>query len=164
MNWSDIKGLIGSAAPMIGTVIGGPAGAAIGAMVASGLGVENTPKAVSDALKNDPYAFIKLKQIEADNEAGLREYTFKTLDAELKDVQNARAENKHSKMPAVITCVMTAIAIAYGVALFFVVVPPTNRDLINYFGGQLVTLWVASVVYWIGTTRSSAEKSKGQAR
>lgn len=160
MKWSDIKGLIGNAAPLLGTVVGGPAGAAVGSIIASALGVEDNPKAVSEAIKNDPDAFIKLKQIELDNEINLRDQAFKILDIELKDVQNARENNKHSIMPTLICCAMTIIACLYGAALFFVAIPDQNRDMINYFGGQLITLWVASVVYWIGTTRSSAEKTR----
>lgn len=34
-SWGDIGKLIGSAAPIVGTALGGPAGAAVGSMVAS---------------------------------------------------------------------------------------------------------------------------------
>ena len=37
MNWSDIAGTIGKAAPMLGTLVGGPAGAAVGAIAAIAL-------------------------------------------------------------------------------------------------------------------------------
>lgn len=161
MNWSDIKGLLGSAAPMIGTAIGGPAGAAIGAIVASGLGVENTPKAVSDAIKNDPDAFVKLKQIEADNGASLREYAFKTLDAELKDVQSARAAHQHNPMPMVICLALTAMVSLGAAGLFTLDIPPENKEIAYLLFGTLLAKWGDSIAYWVGTTRSSAEKSKG---
>ena len=49
MDWSSIKNTIASAAPMIGGLLG-PAGGLVGTMVASALGVEDTPDAVSKAL------------------------------------------------------------------------------------------------------------------
>lgn len=160
MSWQKIGKVIGKAAPLLGAALGGPAGAAIGELLANTLGVDATPAAVANAIKNDPQAALKLREFELANEQHIREHAFKIMDAELKDVQNARAENKHSIMPAIITGIMTIMATAYGAALFNVDFPETNRDMINNFGGQLMMLWVASVVYWIGTTRSSAEKDR----
>ena len=46
MQWSDITGFIGQAAPLLGGVLAGPAGAAAGRLVASALGVDSSPDAV----------------------------------------------------------------------------------------------------------------------
>ena len=40
--WDKVKSLIGSSAPLIGTLIGGPVGTAVGGLVSSALGVDNT--------------------------------------------------------------------------------------------------------------------------
>ncbi len=160
MNWKDIGATVGKFAPLLGTALGGPLGGAVGSIVSSALGVDNTPDAVAAAMAVDPQIVVKLKEIESSNEASLREYQFKTLDVELKDIQNAREINKLSIMPALITCVMTFMSFLFAVALFYVEFPESNRDMINNFGGQLVLLWISSIVYWIGTTRSSAEKNR----
>lgn len=160
MNWKNISKIVGKAAPLLGTALGGPAGAAIGSMVANALGVENTPDAVAEAVKNNPEAVLKLKEFELQNEQHIRDYTFKVLDAELKDVQNARDVHKLSKMPALITATMTIFAAAYFAALIYVDFPQENREMVVGFGNQLITLWIGSVAYWIGTTRSSAEKNR----
>lgn len=73
MDWKDISGIIGNAAPILGGLIGGPAGAAIGTIVSSALGTENTPDAVSQALKTNPDAAVKLRQIEMEQATRLRE-------------------------------------------------------------------------------------------
>ena len=160
MNWSDIKNAIGSAAPILGTALGGPAGAAIGSMVSSALGVDNNPKAVSDAIKNDPNALIKIKQLESDNEKDLREHAFKVLDIELKDVQNARENNKHSCMPMVI-CIALTVMVACGAgALFTLNIPAANEQIANLLFGALLAKWGDSIAFWVGTTRSSAEKTR----
>ncbi len=68
MNWSDIAETVGEAAPMVGSAIYGQAGGAVGGMVAKALGVEETPEAVNQAMKDDPEAAAKVKKIEADLE------------------------------------------------------------------------------------------------
>ena len=73
MNWSDIAKTVGSAAPLLGTLLGGPAGAAVGAMVASALGTGATPDEVSQALAVNPDAAVKLKQIEATRQVDLQQ-------------------------------------------------------------------------------------------
>lgn len=75
MDWKDIQGDIAAAAPVLGTLIGGPAGAAIGSLVASALGASNDPAAVQQALKTNPDAAVKLRQIEADQATRLQELT-----------------------------------------------------------------------------------------
>jgi len=72
MEWKDIAKMVGGAAPILGTLIGGPAGAAIGSLVASGLGVGNTPDEVSQALAVNPDAAVKLKQIEGTRQTELQ--------------------------------------------------------------------------------------------
>ncbi len=73
MEWKDIAGVVGKAAPILGTLLGGPAGAAIGGIVASALGADSTPDAVSQALAVNPDAAVKLRQIEADQRVKLQE-------------------------------------------------------------------------------------------
>lgn len=68
MKWSDvghaIQGMAGTALPVIGTALGGPAGGAVGVLLSRALGVDQTPEAVAAALSPD--ALIKLREVEAD--------------------------------------------------------------------------------------------------
>jgi hypothetical protein len=43
MNWSKVGDIAGKALPVLGTVLGGPAGGTVGAMIAGALGVEDDP-------------------------------------------------------------------------------------------------------------------------
>ena len=54
MEWKDLKGIVGNAAPLLGNLLGGPAGATVGALVSSVLGVDNSPDEVHKALEADP--------------------------------------------------------------------------------------------------------------
>ena len=64
MNWSDIGNIVGRSAPMVGTLLGGPAGAAVGALVASALNVPNDPGAVNAALAGNPDAMVKIQELQ----------------------------------------------------------------------------------------------------
>lgn len=72
MQWKDLAADVGKAAPLLGALIGGPAGGAIGAVVASALGVGSSPDEVSQALATNPDAAVKLKQIESTRQVDLQ--------------------------------------------------------------------------------------------
>lgn len=86
MDWKDVATTIAKSAPILGTILGGPAGAAIGAassIIASALGVENTPDAVSQALQVNPDAAVKLAQIEKDRQVELQSLAMQQANAQL---------------------------------------------------------------------------------
>jgi hypothetical protein len=64
MDWNDIKSDVAKVAPFLGLAIGGPAGVGLGTLLASALGVENTPSDVQHALLVDPLAAVKIKELE----------------------------------------------------------------------------------------------------
>ncbi|MCJ9428561.1 3TM-type holin [Kordiimonas marina] len=91
--WSGLKSIIAPVAPILGTVIGGPAGTIAGAMIAKKLGVEATPEAVQQALQADPNAASKLAQIEAENRGDLDKLYAEAVLAEVHEQnQTMRAE------------------------------------------------------------------------
>jgi len=75
-DWTDVAGEVAKAgAPLLGGIIGGPIGTAVGqvgSMIASALGTDNKPGAILDAIKQNPDAAVKLRQIEADEAVNLR--------------------------------------------------------------------------------------------
>lgn len=73
MNWSDIGTMVGKAAPMVGTLLGGPAGAAVGALVASALNVPNDPNAVNAALSTNPDALVKVQELQLNAKVQLQQ-------------------------------------------------------------------------------------------
>lgn len=72
MNWSDIGNIIGKSAPVVGTLIGGPAGAAVGALVANVLGVRNDPESVNAALATDPDALVRIQELQVNAKVELQ--------------------------------------------------------------------------------------------
>ncbi len=91
--WDKIKSVVAKAAPLLGTVLGGPAGGAAGALVAQALGVEPTPDAVEQALQSDPQAAVRLRELEMQHEADLRRMVLEAETARLAEINaTMRAE------------------------------------------------------------------------
>ena len=92
MNW---KSLLGDAAPVIGTLLGGPAGGAVGGLIARALGVGDSSEDLAVALKKNPALIAKIKELEIQ-----QKQTFVRLDAKLARGQLAidQAEAKSSRL------------------------------------------------------------------
>ncbi len=105
MDWKDVAGIVGKAAPILGTVLGGPAGAAVGGLVAAALGVENTPDAIEKAVATDPEAALKLRALEMDHKAELQkmvlDYSGKLVDAGTTSIQADVDDRKSARDAAV---------------------------------------------------------------
>jgi|TARA_R110002126_G_C10343087_1_gene490976 hypothetical protein len=89
----------------------------------------------------------------------MRELANDLTYAELADTQNARKHHKHSHMPSIIVLLLTAMVCWGGYGLFNSVVPDENTTLTNLLLGALLAKWGDSIAYWVGTTRSSANKN-----
>lgn len=75
MEWKDLAGVVGRAAPILGGLLAGPTGGAsvaVGALIASVLGTGATPDEVSQALTINPDAAIRLKELEARKQVDLQ--------------------------------------------------------------------------------------------
>lgn len=160
MNWLDIgKQAIQMGAPILGGALGGPVGATVGAWVANQLGVDDpTPANIMAAIKADPDAAMKLREVELRHQERLVELESERFRIETSDVQNARGVHQHHWMPSALTiCLILMFGCAFG-SLIFLSMPEGNRDMVNFMLGQLSGWLSGAVVYWVGSTRASANK------
>ncbi len=97
--WDTIKSLLGNAAPLIGTLIGGPVGTAVGGLVSSALGVDNTPEAIERELSTNPDAVIKLKQLEFEHGVELKQLAFEHAKLESEERKLTMAQ-QHTTIQA----------------------------------------------------------------
>lgn len=89
MKWSDVGGIVGKAAPLVGSLLGGPAGAAVGAMVANVLGVPNNPDSVNSALAGNPEALARVAELQINAKVQLQQLA---VTAELNRMQAEGAQ------------------------------------------------------------------------
>jgi len=69
--WDKVKSLVSESAPLLGGLIGGPAGSII-SLIASSLGTDETPTAIEQAIQTDPDAALKLRTTQENNLAMLQ--------------------------------------------------------------------------------------------
>lgn len=174
MNWADIGKLIGNVAPIVGTAIGGPAGAAVGSLVAGLLGVDNTPDAVASAIKADPNIAVKLKELELRAQELHYEAIDKERQAELDelkayigDIQSARSRQvEHEKAVggSDINFYVLAWVIVLGffvlmATLMFVDIPVKQTEVMFMLFGTLSAGFGAVIQYFFGSSKGSADKA-----
>ncbi|MDN5850288.1 MAG: holin family protein [Nitrococcus sp.] len=172
MDWSDIAGFIGSAAPLLGGVLAGPAGAAAGRLVASALGVEDKPAALAAALKADPQALIKLKQIEQEHVRELRRMTIEAETARLTQINvtmrvEAGAQDAYVRRwrPTFGYVAAGSWLLQIAATAYAVVVSPGNAAAIIQAVTSLTPMWgIALAVLGVSIQQRSRDKEVAAGR
>lgn len=165
----NLQSILAKAAPWLAAAAAGPAGLAGMAIktVAEALGsnsesADDLAQAVAGAT---PEQLKALKLAEIDFKVRMQELGFKQITdleaiaaADRKDARAMQVANK-SPMPAILTCGAVVMFAATLATMFLMPVPDTNRDLVVYMVGQLSGIVAACVAFWVGTTRSSENKT-----
>lgn len=178
MNWSDLKGIIGKAAPILGTLVGGPAGAAVGGLIAEGLGVDSTPDAVSDALLKNPDAYVKLQEIEANNKVQLQQLTVtaeqnrlaasnQQFAAEAADRDSARrfaSTQPTDKTRQILTYALTALIAGMLFMIFSGFAESMLKDNVSSLTvgtvlGYMFNEYKQVLAFWFGSTKDQSAQS-----
>lgn len=125
---------------------------------ATGASISNEDDLASYVSSASPEAMLKIKQANNAFKIRMRELDVELEQSELKDLSNARESHKHSKMPAIICCALTAMVAGSGYLIFNADIPDGNKEIAYLIFGTLLAKWGDSIAYWVGTTRSSANK------
>jgi hypothetical protein len=125
---------------------------------ATGQDVQNEDDLAAYVGSASPETMLKIKQANNAFKIRMRELDVELEESELKNQEHAREQHKHSIMPAAVTIGMTAIVAGLFSALFTKMIPEGNSEVFYLLTGQASALWGASITYWVGTTRSSANK------
>lgn len=171
MDWKDIGSKVSSYAPVIGGILGGPPGAAIGGVVqliAKLFGVketELTPAKLDNILSADPTAYIKLRELEIKEKELILTYQNQQLSMFLADVQSARGrETEITKVTGTrdINLYILAWTVIIGFfALMYVLtfqsLPDANVGPVNQLYGVLGTGFGLVLGYFFGSSRGSSE-------
>jgi len=176
MDWTKVVDLVKTSAPILGTVIGGPAGGAIGglasgaiSLVASAFGVEDVenPEVIYNAIKADPDAIVKLKQIELENKVELAKLALQSNQSYILDTQNARgreveltkATGKKEINLYVLAWLVVSGFFLLTTALVFITLPKDSSGVVFMLFGGLVAGFTQVMNYFFGTSKSSGDKT-----
>ena len=167
MDWKDVAQVVGKAAPLLGTLLGGPAGGAVGAMVASALGTGNDPASVAAELSANPEALVKLREVEANRTVRLQEivadqakHDLATAAADRSSAREREAKTGDTFTPRTLAMLVTvgffgvlAWLLAYGK-------PDTGGDALLVMLGALGGAWASIISYYFGSSAGSAAKTE----
>ncbi len=158
MKWEDIGSIVADAAPIIGGLVGGPAGAGVGSLIANALGVKPDPVSVKQALTNDPDAMAKIAEAEMKHKEELQQIALEESKAILIDKQQAREVHKNSIMPNLVTIVLLLLLTLAMGGLAYVAIPQGNKDVVNMLIGNLIGFVSSAVAFWLGAPREKLRK------
>lgn len=173
MEWKDLGKIVAKVAPLAGTLLGGPAGAAVGAIISSTLGVGNDPTEVEQALKTNPDAAVKLKEIESTRQVELQKLLVQSeanrLAAETAEVQAAAADRADARKMQIDTKSVVPAALAFMItAGFFGILTlmltgvwkPDDNNALLILLGSLGTSWGSVCQYYYGSSAGSSRKDE----
>jgi hypothetical protein len=100
--WDKVRGPLGSIAPLLGTVIGGPGGAAVGSLVANVLKVKDEPESIAKALESvTPNQRAELIKLQEDNRHELAKLTLqKAVSDNERDAKTISEVNQSIRVEA----------------------------------------------------------------
>ena len=170
--WSDIAETVGQAAPMVGGLLAGPAGSSAGRLVASALGVENSPDAVQTALDNDPKWKVKLKALEQEHQRELRRMSLEAETARLAEINatmraEAKAEDAYVRRWRPTFGYIAALSMAAlmgGIVYVMVAEPQYTAEIVRAVAAVQPLLAMMLAVLGVNIDRRSRDKQvqKGQ--
>lgn len=161
MNWQDI---LKTVAPTVASALLGPMGGIAVAAIGSAIGIDApTQDKIAKAFtagQLTPEALEKIKLLELDYQNQEKERGFKYAELAFKDVGSARQMQiaTHSKMPAVLT-VMVTVGFFGILSLLFFHPELKGNEIMMVMVGQLSAVWAGCVTFYTGTTYGSASKN-----
>jgi len=178
MKWEDIGNIVGKAAPVVGTLLGGPAGAAVGALVASMLGVQGDPDSVNAALAGNPDAIVRIQELQVNAQVQLQQLAVTAesnrlqaeaaqYSAEAADRDSARqlaAKQPNDMIRPGLTVVVLAGSLCIVAAILLGFATEVLKDPVAAMtAGTVIGVWLAMTKdvmgFWFGMTKESQKQS-----
>ncbi len=179
MSLEALGSLIAKSAPLLGGALAGPAGAALGAVIAAKFGGSiNDTSDLINRVEGDPNAKLKLLEIQSNNEVELQhihmmiaenelKYAYLEIESEYQDRNSARQREaalaqagQRDYTPAVLAYLLTLGVFITMYSLFTQGVPNDNKELIVSIMSAVTTVWIAAMAYYHGSSAGSRSKDR----
>lgn len=153
MSWEKVGETISKYAPVIGGLVGGPGGAAIGQTISTILGVSNNPEIVHRELTQNPDTIEKIKELELSFIQAQSQTTQTMLKVDAKSTHTTRPKIAYQAFQ-VLAFITVVIVLFYGYAIAV-----ENTELVNSivngwpFVGGLITPFVLWLNAYFGVLR-----------
>lgn len=163
MNLSDVGKTISKYAPLLGAVVGGAPGGAIGSLVATAFGADpDKPEDMIDKIKADPQAGLKLVEIQSNCEIELQKLAVQMAQVNFDNTKDARDHNVQSKswMPEVVSIISM---IGFFGCIFMIAQyhqEAQDEQVLYMLLGSVSMSFGAVINYWLGSSSSSKEKDR----
>lgn len=161
----NLKKILGTVAPFLGTMIGGPFGAAAGKLVGQVLlGNENASEAeIEKALASaTPEQLVELRRVDADYktkmaELGIDEQKIAAMD---RDSARQREMVTKDKIPAVLALLLTFGFFGVLAMMMLYPIQQGTQGVIEVMLGSLGTAWISVITYYFGSSYGSQIKTQ----
>lgn len=150
--------LLKSVAPALATAVAGPMGGAVVSAIAGKLGVEDTLEAVTQAVKNDPEAAIKLREIDLKEIELANKDRDSARNRETAIATSADAPTINKIVTPVLALGVVALSFILFTILIFVEVKAEAKDILIYILGVLSAAVTQILSYYFGSSAGSKEK------
>lgn len=163
----DVKSILATVAPWIGTALGGPLGGMAVTAAADALGLsDKTEAAIKQAISGaTPEQMLALKNADNDFSLKMQALGFDSMEkmASLENADRDSARNREiqvkDRTPKILAYLITAGFFGMLMAMLFKIIPNENRDILNIMLGALGTTFTSVVSYFFGSTKGSEAKS-----
>ncbi len=161
----NLKKILGTVAPFLGTMIGGPFGAAAGKLVGQVLlGNENASEAeIEKALAQaTPEQLVELRRVDAEyktkmTELGIDEQKIAAMD---RDSARQREMVTKDKIPAVLALLLTFGFFGVLTMMMLYPIQQGTQGVIEVMLGSLGTAWISVITYYFGSSYGSQIKTQ----
>lgn len=166
MGWKDLAKIVGKTAPLVGSILGGPSGGVVGSLIASLLGVEDNPDAISYALQNNPDLLVKVKQMEIDREVELQRLALEDAILMVEDRKDARRRERKiveatgEKDYNLYVLSWMIVGAFFGSIYVLGTQTIAENQALFILIGALATGFGTVIQYFFGSSKTSAEKTR----
>ena len=165
--WNKLANVVKQGAPLLGTVLAGSGGHAVGKLVANVLGTpEDDEDAAVAALSSNPDKLVELRKFELDHKMEFERIQLEEARLEMQDRDSARRRNVEQvnitgradyNMVVLGWLIIVGFFVTMGI-LFWQGLPESGGEIVYMMFGTLTAAFTAVVAYYFGSSAGSKAK------